>query len=405
VVAAALLLPTAASAKRAEVTIRTVPVTDAGNPSTAIVPFTDAIYASCADAPAGTDDCIEVGGVDYDYEIGELEVTVEQWVGFLNTVDPEGRNPHRLYEPTQSSNRWPRFGSINRDSSAPDGRHYSVAHPEWADKPYSFATFLRAARFVNSLYNGRVISEELGTEGPVPVTTWRVRLARETERGMYDMARNKKNGATRAHEEGFVVPSQDEWIKAAYWDQASGAYWKYPTNPGTFGTGGPPSASTQADAPSQTTLDPTTGDVTNSATQPVATFHASGQTAPNWCPPQENSTDCTTVNPFGIDASTYQELFQGSVGTVGQAGTRSPWGTLDQGGNAVEWTDTITPSPAGNTKGRVWRRLHGGISNAPAYQLWLSAVGLQPQKNTFYGTTYPWLGFRVGVIGDLGPGR
>jgi hypothetical protein len=51
----------------------------------------------------------------------------------------------------------------------------------------------------------------------------------------------------------------------------------------------------------------------------------------------------------------------------------------------------------------VWRRLHGGIANAPAYQLWLSAVGLQPQNNPFYDLTYPWLGFRVGVIGSLSP--
>ena len=53
----------------------------------------------------------------------------------------------------------------------------------------------------------------------------------------------------------------------------------------------------------------------------------------------------------------------------------------------------------------MWRRLHGGIANAPAYQLWLSAVGLQPQNNPFYDLTYPWLGFRVGVLGNLSPAR
>ena len=94
-----------------------------------------------------------------------------------------------------------------------------------------------------------------------------------------------------------------------------------------------------------------------------------------------------------------QGLYQGSLSTVGQAGTRSPWGTLDQGGNAVEWTDTITPPPPGVTGPRVWRRLHGGIANAPVYQLWLSAVGLQPQDNAFFTATYPWLGIRIGYIG------
>ena len=83
--------------------------------------------------------------------------------------------------------------------------------------------------------------------------------------------------------------------------------------------------------------------------------------------------------PLGAQASAYEKAYQGSLGTVGQAKTTSPWGTLDQGGNAVEWTDTITPPPFGAKGHRVWRRLHGGIANAPVYQLWLSAVGLQPR--------------------------
>ena len=402
VLAIAAIAPAAAGAKRADITVQTVDVADPGNASVAIVPFTDAIYDSCADAPASSTDCIEVGGVDYPYGVGRLEVTVEQWVAFLNTVDPRGRNRHRLYTPSEASSRWPRFGQINRSSDAPDGKHYSVAHPEWTDKPYAFATFVRAARFVNSLDNGRVLSTKVRDEAGVEVTRHRVRLATETERGMYDLRGNSKAGATRSSDSGFVVPSQDEWIKAAYYDPAGGgtlSYWKYPTNPGSFGDGDGPSSTSQADAPNQTTLDPTTGDVTNASTQPLATFHDSGEAAPSWCPAAESADDCSSVNPFGFDSTLYGELYQGSVGTVGQAATLSPWGTLDQGGNVVEWTDTITASPAGNTKGRVWRRLHGGIANAPAYQLWLSAVGLQPQSNPFYEHVYPWLGFRIGVVG------
>jgi hypothetical protein len=30
-------------------------------------------------------------------------------------------------------------------------------------------------------------------------------------------------------------------------------------------------------------------------------------------------------------------------------------------------------------------------------------VGLQPQDNPFYDFTYPWLGFRIGVVGNLSP--
>ena len=59
--------------------------------------------------------------------------------------------------------------------------------------------------------------------------------------------------------------------------------------------------------------------------------------------------------------------------------------------------------PASGRKRRrgVWRRLHGGMANAPVYQLWLSAVGPNPEDNRVFKLTYPRLGLRVGVIGDL----
>jgi formylglycine-generating enzyme required for sulfatase activity len=395
-VALSLIAPASAGAanRRAVVTLTTVDVGAPGNPSVAVVPFTDAIYQSCADAPQTRAGCQTLGSVDYRYGIGRLEITVGQWVAFLNTVDPSGRDRHHLYDASESSSAWPKYGQIDRASRAAPGRHYSVASPAWADKPYGFANFLRAARFVNSIENGRVLSRRTGHAGDVPIVTRRVRLSPQTERGMYDMRRHK---ATRTKRDGFVLPSQDEWTKAAYYDPRGGgtfSYWKYPTNAGVFGDG-------TATAPSPTTLDASTGDVTNAATQPLATYHAADVAAPTWCPAHvQPASDCASVNPFGMDPTTYAKAYQGSLSTVGQAHTTSPWGTLDQGGNVVEWTDTITPSPLGTTKGRVWRRLHGGIANAPAYQLWLSAVGLQPQDDAVFTVVYPWLGLRIGVIGS-----
>jgi hypothetical protein len=398
---AAMAFPVAssASAKRAAVTVKAVKVGAPQNPSVAIVPFTDAVYQSCADAPQTAKGCQMVGGVSYRYRIGELEVTVQQWVKFLNTVDPSGTGGRGLYDSTEASSGWPKYGSINRSSSAPAGAHYSVAYPSWNDKPYAFANFIQAARFANSLTNGRLLSKDASSANGFRYVTYRVRLSPETRRGMYDLSDRR---AQRAKPSGFVVPSQNEWIKAAYYDPSGGgtySYWKYPTNPGVFGDG-------TATAPSVTTLNPGNGDVTNSSTQPLATYHPSGGAAPTWCPAAVHPrSDCSEVNPFGIDPTTYAKLYQGNDGTVGQAQTPSPWGTLDQGGNAVEWTDTITPPPFGTSGKRVWRRLHGGIANAPAYQLWLSAIGLQPQRNPFYQTTYPWLGFRVGTIGKLKAAR
>ena len=83
---------------------------------------------------------------------------------------------------------------------------------------------------------------------------------------------------------------------------------------------------------------------------------------------------------------------------MGQALTRSPWGTLDQGGNVVEITDTIAPPPAAGNDKIVWRRWHGGVVTATAYQMWISAVGVTPQTIPGYGIN-PFRGFRVGVLG------
>ena len=401
---AAFVAPATATAAPAPsvLTFKTMEVGAPGNPAVGIVPFKDALYASYAEVPAPANPrapvCQAVGGVAYGYGIGQLEVTVGQWVKFLNTVDPHGRNRYNLYAETESGEAWPRFGQIDYDPNTKPGRSYSLAAPEWADKPYGFANFLRAARFVNSVQNGKLIAKVTAPEGPYLTTTYKVRISRQTERGMYDMRKRK---ATRSSKAGFVIPSQDEWIKAAYYDPKGGgtnSYWKYPTNAGVFGD-------KEASAPIQATLDPSNGDVANASQQPLAIYHNSAQTAPNWCPSIQSASDCATVNPFGIAPARYEKAYQGSLGSVGQSLTRSPWGTLDQGGNAVEWTDTITPPPFGVKGHRVWRRLHGGVPNSIAYQLWISAVGLQPQDNTFFTTTYPWLGLRIGVVGDLKPGK
>src|ERR1700761_1000737 len=150
----ALLIPGAAGAARvhkrplpkpAVLTFKVAQIGDPGNPSVGIVPFTDAIYGSCAEAPAGTnikgkkhlpDPCQQIGNVPYTYGIGELEVTVAQYVAFLNTVDPYGRNLHKLWSETESGAAWPRFGQIDYSSGAPAGRHYTAAAPGWLGKPH-----------------------------------------------------------------------------------------------------------------------------------------------------------------------------------------------------------------------------------------------------------------------------
>jgi sugar lactone lactonase YvrE len=405
------------------VSLSTVTVAAPDNAAVWIIPFYNAVYATKAEcltnlkivrtlpAQAGVGvqnvsetSCMEVGNVPYTYNVGETEITVAQWTTFLNTVDPMGLNRHHLWSAPNGSKVWPLYGSINRTAKALPGRHYSVASAAWAQKPFNFADFTRAARFINSLQNGKVLAKKTATVTTVSgatlkTTTYTVRLSKQTETGMYTMS---NRAATRNLTSGFAVTSQDEWMKAAYFDPKGGgqlSYWDYPTGPGTFvNCPASPVASANsptlcpATPPAQTILDPTTGNVTNAATQPLATYKATS-TPPYWCAAQFTTAQCAT-SPFKKLNSTYI----GNVSTVGQALTRSPWGTLDQGGNVVEITDTIAPPPPLKNAKIVWRRWHGGVVTATDYQMWLSAVGVTPQTIPGYSIN-PWRGLRISVLG------
>src|SRR5207247_4251961 len=93
-------------AKRGVVTIPVATVGDPGNPSVGVWQVfktvgtsgagvtlppdnSTGIYKNCDAAPTSAPSCLTVGGVKYTYGIGEFEITVSQYVSFLNTVDPD----------------------------------------------------------------------------------------------------------------------------------------------------------------------------------------------------------------------------------------------------------------------------------------------------------------------------
>jgi formylglycine-generating enzyme required for sulfatase activity len=399
--------------KRGVVTIQVATVGDPGNPSVGVVqtfktlgtpgpgvvlPAGTGIYKTCADAPASAPSCLTVGGVKNVFGIGEFEITVSQYVTFLNTADPAGKNLRQLYEDNMNTTVWPQYGPIKFSTGAAAGKHFAVAYPEWAQKPFNFGDFRRGAQFVNSLFNGTVLSKTTSTSGAFKYVTYKVRLSPKTQQGMYDM---RKETPKRTASTGFVLPSNNEWVKAAYYDPNHGgtdSYWAYPTGPFA--------------QPNVSVLNPATGDVVNGATQPLSTYNpndpnspndtpgAPAGTAPTWCPSQAGP-DCATTFPAdfppGLDL---EKNFLGNVSTVGQTKTPSPWGAYDMGGNVVEHTDTVAPQPPGYNFVRDWRYYHGGVANAPAYQVEISAFGYFPGDPQI-GRIYPWMGFRVGVIGDL----
>jgi hypothetical protein len=403
----------ASGPNRGVVTITMAMVGDPGNPSVGVIQTfggpkgqfveppensgSTGIYKSCSDAPSTAPSCLTVGAVGYTYGIGEFDVTVSQYVTFLNTVDPRGKNLHDLYNDDMNPTNWPQYGSVRYTSSAATGQHYSVAYPQWGDKPFNWGDFRRAARFVNSLTNGKVLSKTSSSSGSFNYVTYSVRLSTRTETGMYKLS---NPATTRMRSSGFVLPSNNEWVKAAYYDPKGGgtdSYWAYPTGP--------------FNQPNVAVLNPGTGDVENASDQPLATYNPNDSnssvdspgappgSAPTWCPYQAGSScgDLPPDVPQGLDL---EKNYTANVSTVGQDKTPSPWGTYDQGGNVVELLDTLAPQPPGYNFLRNWRYYHGGVANAPAYQLEISAFGYNPGDEALQ-RAYPWIGFRVGVIGNL----
>lgn len=147
-----------------------------------------------------------VGAVPYEYRIGRYEVTVAQYVEFLNSLTlPE---QYRVLSPGAS-------GAIR--SNLQDGILLSYAVDGRENSPISFVNWLDAARFVNWLNNGQ-------GDG-------------DLETGAYDLTgvgSRVEAPIPRAPGAQYFLPSEDEWYKAAYHHPQgqggpSGDYWKYAT--------------------------------------------------------------------------------------------------------------------------------------------------------------------------------
>jgi sulfatase modifying factor 1 len=249
---------------RADVQIATVTV---GNPGNA------------GEWSGGTYDGQQVdricGAVDYVYDIGKYEVTAGQYTEFLNAV--ARTDPYDLYFEGMWSNAW---GCKIKRSGGWGNYSYSVSSYN-ANRPVNYVGWGDAARFCNWLHNGQPTGAQ---------------ALDATEDGAYFLNGAKRDyelsNVMRESDATWVIPSEDEWYKAAYHknDGVTGNYFDYPTSSDS--------------APSADLIDPDPGN--------NATFGGYSYTID--FPPTQ----------VGIHEN-----------------SMSPYGTYDQGGNVEEWTEAI----------------------------------------------------------------
>jgi sulfatase modifying factor 1 len=270
------------SAASRAVVIATVPV---GSPGNSADPTTGSLY----------------GAVPYSYRIGTYDVTNAQYVEFLNakasTADPYGLwNTHG-----DPSNFVP--NPISRTGAGP--YTYAVA-PSYANKPVTYVSWYDAVRFANWLTNGQG--------------------AGDTENGTYTITNGGSNSGTvlvpdalqRAawaltNSVHWLLPSEDEWYKGAYYNTTTATYWGYP-----FQSDSQPAALAP---PGNTNSGNFFGGIVNGhPLYPAFNYDGNGA--------------------YSTDVGAY-------------SGSLSPFGELDMGGDVLQWDEVQIGSNRG-VRGGDW---------------------------------------------------
>jgi formylglycine-generating enzyme len=287
----------------AGITIETVPVGNAGNPPDPLTGF---------------------GQVNYDYRIAKYELLAGEYTGFLNAV--AGVDTYGLYDPIMASTTLSNAVMRSGGGTPANPYTYSVA-PEYANRPMPFVTFARACRFVNWLENG----QPTGAQGPGTTETGSYTI---TPGGFEDNTITRNPGST------WVIPTANEWYKAAYHknDGVTDHYYLYPTSSDV--------------GPGRDLADPL-----------------------------GNNANYFGPGPYPIDNGhrfTVAGEFQNSA---------SPYGTFDQGGNLGELNELIL---------KLYRGLRGGDYSDELYRLRSTSDGYIRFGEPNAGSNY--VGVRIAQV-------
>ena len=270
--------------------------------------------------PGNAADDTGYGRVDYIYNISKYEVTNAQWREFL-TAKASVSDPHGLYNEDMGL----LYGGIDRTWS--NGAYVYTANDGnsiWDNRPVAYVSYWDVARICNWLHNGQ------GTA--------------DTDSGAYV---NIAKQETFARQPGakYVIPTENEWYIAAYYDPNKGGagvpgYWDYPM---------------MSDISTDPSNNVTTPDGGNNANFRDTAGHTVG--SPYYTTP---------VGEFEL--------------------SESPYGTFDQGGNLWEWNEAIIFGS--------YRGLRGGSFGPDVGYLLASdrSFGISPADESFSS------GFRVATV-------
>jgi len=268
--------------------------------------------------------------------MGKHEVTVNQYVAFLNSVASASDN-YGLYNPGGMGNG--QFATISRTENA--GIFSFAAISGYGNRPINFVSWFNAARFSNWLHNGATAFSS-------------------TETGAYSLnGSNSGAGVARNTDAKFWIPNLNEWVKAAYYDptlnDGAGGYWNYMTRSNSH------PGNQIGSAPNQ------------------ANFNAYNLNGGGYS---------QTGSPY-LDGDVNYTTDVGAF-----SGSSSYYGTFDQGGNVYEWSEDEIGSTSYKMLGGAYDGGGPGYGSngIPAIEDTLSStsVATTTQEN--------WSGFRIATV-------
>ena len=267
------------------------------------------------------------------------------------------------------------------------------------------------AYFINYLINGGVVLQKRSKrKSPlrfdVDATDRYYQFSELIDTVSYDLSDSNYVFLALQNVDGQFFPSQDEWIKAAYY---AGEETGKGTNYFYF-----PTVSNQAPIP----LFTEEGKNQNLAKGEAADSPFAQVNVSNTGEVQAEDLESIITENQGYSNYDFGVFWQpwyapagktygnANVTDVGGSDSPSPWLAYDMGGNVVEYTDTIAgaldiPDLSENLQQLpVGFRAHGGIANATGYQLWITATGAGDPYGQIIGSAYEYGGARLSFLGD-----